>query len=93
MPGATAKEIAAKTGYCECTILRHARRLEMNMRPAWPDRTQFDEAWLRRRYVDERALMDDIAAEAGVTPKTLRLALHRFGLTGLGRGPGRPPAA
>lgn len=90
MPGATAIEIAAETGFHPQTVASHARRLGIRMRAPWPDRSEFDEAWLRRRYVDDKAKISAIAAEAGVSYDVVRKALARFGLIGQGRGVGRP---
>jgi hypothetical protein len=92
MPGATALEIAAEIGHHPSTVRSHARRLGIRMRAPWPDRSEFDEAWLRRRYVDERAKLGEMAAEAGVSCDVVRKALSRYGLIGQGRGRGRPRA-
>ena len=62
------------------------------MRAPWPERSEFDEAWLRRRYVDDRAKLGDIAAEAGVSHDIVQKAIERYALTGQGRGRGRPRA-
>ena len=90
MPGATALEIAAEIGHHPSTVRSHARRHGIRMRAPWPDRSEFDEAWLRRRYVDDQAKISDIAAEAGVSYDVVRKALARFGLIGQGHGRGRP---
>lgn len=87
-PGAWALEIAAETGHHPSTIRSHARRLGIRMRAPWPDRSEFDEAWLHRRYVDEQAKIGDIATEAGVSYDVVRKALARHGLSGQGRGRG-----
>ena len=85
MPGATAPGIAAETGHHPSTVRSHARRLGIRMRAPWPDRSEFDEALLRRRYVDDKAKISDIAAEAGVHYDVVRKAIARYGLTGQGR--------
>lgn len=59
------------------------------MRAPWLDRSEFDEAWLRRRYVEDKVKISDIAAEAGFDYDVVRKAISRYGLTGQGRGGGR----
>jgi hypothetical protein len=90
MPGATAREIAAEIGHHPSTVSSHAHRLGIRLRAPWPDRSEYDEAWLRRRYVDDRAKISDIAAEAGVDYSVVQKAIGRYGLTGQGRSVGRP---
>lgn len=93
MPGATAREIAAEIGHHPSTVSSHAHRLGIRLRAPWPDRSEFDEAWLRHRYVDDKAKIGDIAAEAGVSYEVVRKALGRYGLIGQGRGRGRPQSS
>jgi transcriptional regulator of acetoin/glycerol metabolism len=81
MPGATALEIAAEIGHHPSTVRRHARRLGIRMRVPWPDRSEFDQAWLRRRYVDERATIAQVAREAAVSATTVHRALRFHGIS------------
>lgn len=89
--GASVAEVVVESGYSSATVYRHIAALGLTVKPwrlvrrppiAWPHGKQYDEAWLQRRYVDERVTMAAIGKEAGVATSTVHHAVTRYGLTG-----------
>jgi predicted transcriptional regulator len=77
----TLSEIAHEAGTSVHTVHRAIRRhgLDRTTRRQTPAALD-DHGWLRIRYVDEKATIEDIAGPLGTTPKEVRSALRRFGI-------------
>src|SRR5829696_3246003 len=92
--GATLEQIAAEVGCSTTTVglaLQRAGipRRASGGRKASPARSRLDAEWLRTRYVEERATLDQLAAEAGCSSETVRRALQDAGIARRLRPPRR----
>jgi transposase-like protein len=68
----TAPAIADELGVAALTVRRALQRHGVPLRPYVPPRADIDPAWLRQRFEVDLAPIAVIAAEAGVSPTTIR---------------------
>ena len=93
---ASASTIAAELGCSESTVRRALSAAGIYRDGRERGRGRYpqlaDPAWLRQRHVLDGVRAEDIAAELGCDPTTVRTALRAAGIPRLGLGPRPAPA-
>ena len=84
--------IADELGAADNTVARALKRHGVPVRCRADRPVRIGPEWLRRRYVDDRLTLAEIARLSGASRSTVHRAVVAYGLVGQGRGPGRRAA-
>ena len=84
--------IADELGAADNTVARALTRHGVPVRCRADRPVRIGPEWLRRRYVDDRLTLAEIARLSGASRSTVHRAVVAYGLVGQGRGPGRRAA-
>jgi len=73
------RNIQADTGFCRRTLARYAKHAGIALAVA-TEKKHIDQAWLADQYLQQRRSFVDIAAELGISDKTVTAAARDYGI-------------